>query len=98
VDHITSPRRTQRQVMSGGGETGKQAAALGRGATRRSITVVVEQAATIRAWRVSSKMDGETSAIREEGESVDFLFLFSCGWQCCLLERSGIEAHQRVSG
>jgi hypothetical protein len=98
VDHITSPRRTRRQVMSGGGETGKQAAALGHGATHRSIAVAVEKAATLRAWRVSSKMDGETSTIREEGESDDFLFLFSCGWQCCLLGRSGIEVHQSVSG
>jgi len=61
-------------------------------------TVAVEQAAAMRAWRLGSRMDGETTAIREEGASGDFLFLFPCGWQCCLLGRSSVEAHQRVSG
>jgi hypothetical protein len=39
----------------------------------------------------------ETVAIPEEGESGDFLFLFPCGSQCCLLGRSDIEAHQHAS-
>ena len=33
--HATSAPRTRRQVLSGGGETGKQATGLGRGAARR---------------------------------------------------------------
>jgi hypothetical protein len=53
--------------------------------------VAVEQAAVMRAQRLGSRMDGETTAIREEGASGDFLFLFPCRWQCCLLGRSSVE-------
>ena len=42
----------------------------------RGNAVTVEQAAAMRARRVGSRMDGETTAIREEGESGDFLFFY----------------------
>jgi hypothetical protein len=37
VDHAASAQRTRWRVVSDGGEIGKQAAALGRGAARRCI-------------------------------------------------------------
>jgi hypothetical protein len=79
-------------VVSIGEETEKQAAALGRGATRRDIAAVV-----MRVRRVGSRMDREAATIRE-GESGDFLFLFSCGRQCCVLSCSDVEVHQRLPG
>ena len=64
----------------------------------RNITVTVEQDTSMWARRVGSRMEGEKAAIQEEDESSDFLFLFLCGWQCCLLGLSGVETHQRASG
>jgi hypothetical protein len=37
VDHVASAQRTRRRVVSGNGETGKQAAMLIRGASRRCM-------------------------------------------------------------
>jgi hypothetical protein len=85
VDHVASAQRTRWQVVSGDEETGKQAA-----------VALWHAVATVQAQRVGSRTDEETTAIREEGESRDFLFLFPCGWQCCLLDCSGVEAHQHV--
>jgi hypothetical protein len=46
---------------------------------RHGSTVVVEQAVAMRAQRVGSRMDWETTEIREEGVSSNSLFLFPCG-------------------
>jgi hypothetical protein len=44
VGHAVSARRTRRQVVSGGGETEKQAAGFGHGAARRYIATAAVEA------------------------------------------------------
>jgi hypothetical protein len=43
----------------------------------RGGMVAMEQAATIRARRVYSRIGGETTAVREEGESDNFFIFIS---------------------
>ena len=43
VDHAVLARRTRRQVVSGSGETGKQAAALGHSAACRCVAAARSQ-------------------------------------------------------
>ena len=53
VDHVASARKTRRRVVSGSGEIGRQAMALGRGAACCRVSaadsaVVVEHVAAVR--------------------------------------------------
>jgi hypothetical protein len=92
VDHAASAQRTRWRVVSGGGEIGKQAAALGCGAARRCIAAAAVRTmqrshggasgdAGVESWLENG---WEITAIREKDESGDFLFLFPYGWQCCV--------------
>ena len=86
VDHAASARRTRRRVVSGGGETGKQAAVLGRGVAHRGIAATTAWARQRDRGGASRGDAGaeswfengwKTAAIREESESGDFFFLIS---------------------
>jgi hypothetical protein len=66
-------------VVSSGGETGKQAAALGRGEARCCIAVTavaVEQAAVMRARGVGSRIDGTQRRFEKKVSTVIFYFYF----------------------
>jgi hypothetical protein len=66
VDHAASAQETQRRVVSGGGETGKQAAVLRHGAARHYIAAVV-----VRAWQLdrggASRGDAGTESWLKNG-------------------------------
>ena len=59
VDHAASAQRTRRRVVSGGGEIGRQATALGRGAARRCIAAAAVRAAWQRGRGGTDRGHGE---------------------------------------
>jgi hypothetical protein len=72
VDHVASARRTQRRVVSDGGEIGRQATVLGRGVARRCVSAVgsvvaVKHAAAVRAQR--QFMSGFENGCGRSGDS-----------------------------
>jgi hypothetical protein len=103
VDHAASAPRTRQRVVSGGGEIGRQATALGCGAACHRVlgagsAVAVELSTPQRCGhgddsRVGSTMDAGAAAIQEESDG-DFYFEqrevgASVRWMCWAVQAGG---------